>query len=151
MLALCAVFAVRAETHAGVVIVVIDGDTVLFKPDAYAGTRAFIKVRLAGIDAPEAGQAHGETAAAALRTRVLRQRATLDIVAVDRYDRRIGRLTLGGEDVSAWLVREGHAWADRRAGPVLEGFEAEARAARRGLWQARDPLPPWQWRRLHAR
>ena len=42
-----------AETLNGVVIVVIDGDTVLFKPDAYHPSgRAFLKIRLADVDAP---------------------------------------------------------------------------------------------------
>ncbi|OZB18776.1 MAG: hypothetical protein B7X55_04385, partial [Rhodobacterales bacterium 34-62-10] len=58
LLALWLLFAasgtVCADTLHGVVIVAIDGDTVLFKPDHYPpGSRAFLKVRLADIDAPD--------------------------------------------------------------------------------------------------
>lgn len=29
---------------------------------------------------------------------------------------------------------------------ILETFEREARAARRGLWSQPNPIPPWDWR-----
>jgi len=44
----------RADTLRGVVIRVIDGDTVWFKPDRHdAASRDFLKIRLVDIDAPE--------------------------------------------------------------------------------------------------
>jgi endonuclease YncB( thermonuclease family) len=30
--------------------------------------------------------------------------------------------------------------------PTLAEIEAEARAARRGLWGDREAVPPWEWR-----
>lgn len=139
-----------AAPLAGVVIVVIDGDTVLFKPDPYdPASRAFLKVRLAGIDAPEAAQPHGEASTRALKDIALKRRATLDIVATDVYGRKLGHLTVGALAVNAELVRRGHAWASSRdAGDGLRALQADARAARLGLWQDDDPLPPWAWRRL---
>lgn len=147
---LLAAVAVRAETLGGVVIVVIDGDTVLFRPDHYSATsRAFLKVRLAGIDAPESSQPHGEVATRALRELALKQRATLDIAATDAYGRKLGRLRVGSVEVNAELVRRGHAWASSRGrdGGVLRSAQREARHARRGLWQDPAPTPPWVWRR----
>lgn len=133
----------------GVVIVVIDGDTVLFRPDHYhPSSRAFLKVRLAGIDAPEAGQPHGETATRALKTLVLKQRVSLYLVATDRYGRALGRLELAGLDINAELVRRGHAWAfSQDAADPLRRMQDEARHARRGLWAAPEQTPPWIWRR----
>lgn len=133
----------------GVVIVVIDGDTVLFKPDHYhPSSRAFLKVRLGGIDAPEAAQPHGEQATRALKALALKQRATLDVVAVDTYGRKLGRLSVGSLDVNAELVRQGHAWVSSRGNDhVLRALQDEARQARRGLWAASGPVPPWVWRR----
>ena len=140
-----------ADTMGGVVIVVIDGDTVLFKPDHYhPSSRAFLKVRLADIDAPEKDQPHGETATRALQDLVLKQRAELDIVATDVYGRRVGRLNRGAVSVAAELVRMGAAWATTR-GPdetALQAMQREARRARRGLWQDASPTPPWVWRRV---
>ncbi|MFN3749810.1 MAG: thermonuclease family protein [Thiobacillus sp.] len=141
-----------ADALHGVVIVVIDGDTVLFKPDSHPpASRAFIKVRLAGIDAPEAGQPHGDAATHALKERILKQRARLTPVATDAYGRTLGRLEMDGLDVNAELVRQGHAWASSRdAADPLRRMQDEARRARRGLWVEPDPVPPWVWRRSQS-
>ncbi len=141
-----------ADTLQGVVIVVIDGDTVLFKPDHYSpSARAFLKVRLAGIDAPEAAQPHGDEATRALKEMALKQRARLEIVATDPYGRKLGRLSVGTLAVNAELVRRGHAWSGSRAsGDALPALQNEAKHARRGLWRDAAPVPPWAWRRAQA-
>ena len=138
-----------AEPLSGVVIVVIDGDTVLFKPNHYhPSSRAFMKVRLTGIDAPESDQPHGEAATRALRDMALKQRAALEIVATDTYGRMLGTLAVGSIQVNAELVRRGHAWASsRRADDALRTLQREAKRERRGLWQDTAPTPPWTWRR----
>jgi endonuclease YncB( thermonuclease family) len=50
--------------------------------------------------------------------------------------------------VNAEQVRAGYAWVFRRYGEdaLLLALEAEAKAARRGLWRDAQPVPPWQWR-----
>jgi endonuclease YncB( thermonuclease family) len=68
----------------------------------------------------------------------------------DRYGRSVGRVRVGGRDVNAEMVRRGAAWVYVRYNrdPALVPLEAEARAARRGLWalpEAERP-PPWEWR-----
>ena len=138
-----------ADPLAGVVIVVIDGDTVLFKPDHYgAASRAFMKVRLTGIDAPEANQPHGGAATRSLKDMTLKRRASLEIVATDTYGRKLGRLSVGALQVNAELVKRGYAWAVSR-GPdaSLRELQREAQRARRGVWQDANPTPPWVWRR----
>jgi len=152
LLALLCAGWVHAERLAGVVIVVIDGDTVLFRPDHYsAASRAFLKLRLAGIDAPETGQPHGEAATQALRMLALKRRAVADIVATDVYGRKVGHLEIGGADVNRDMVRRGHAWASPRAARDLRAAEAEARRLRAGLWADADAVPPWVWRRVSHR
>ncbi len=54
----------------------------------------------------------------------------------------VGRLDIGGE-----LVRRGWALAYVRYGRTYISQEAEARAAKRGLWGSRF-TPPWTWRKL---
>ncbi len=146
---LCVAVAARAEALPGIVIVVIDGDTVLFRPDHYhPASRAFLKVRLAGIDAPERDQPHGAAATQALKAIALKQRATLDVVATDVYGRKVGVLVVGATAVNAELVRQGHAWASSRdSADALRVEQEAARQARRGLWSQAEPTPPWVWRR----
>jgi len=142
-----------ADTMHGVVIVVIDGDTVLFKPDrTHPTSRAFMKVRLADIDAPEQDQPHGEAATQALVALVLKQRVEMEIVATDTYGRKVGRLTVGALPVNAELVRRGYAWSLTRYRHNAELIDAqrEARRTRRGLWQDDAPTAPWVWRRAQS-
>ena len=155
VLALClllAAVAACAETLAGVVIVVIDGDTVLFKPDHYgAASRAFLKVRLVDIDAPEQDQPHGVAATQTLKDMALKKHADLEIVATDVYGRKLGWLMIDELQVNAELVRRGHAWSSSRdAKDPLRMLQDEARLTHLGLWQDADPVPPWIWRRRHA-
>src|SRR5690606_21085397 len=115
LLALWAVPA-AADTLRGVVIVVIDGDTVLFKPEHYSPrSRGFLKIRLADIDAPEKGQPHGEAATRALKALVLNRRVQVDTVATDAYGRKIARIRRGAVQVNMELVRQGNAWALSRS------------------------------------
>ena len=138
-----------AATLQGVIIVVVDGDTVLFKPDHYApASRAFMKIRLAAIDAPEADQPHGEAATRALSAWTLNRRVTIETVATDDYGRTVGRIWVDDLDVNAELVRQGHAWASTWRGQAeLRALQAEAKRQRRGLWQADEAVQPWVWRR----
>lgn len=128
----------------GRVLQVFDGDTVLFRADRQ---RPF-SLRLAGIDAPESGQPHGAAATRALGALTEGRRVSVELVAVDRYQRRVGTLAADGRDLSAELVRRGDAWATRYyADRVLLGLETRARSAGRGLWAQPDPIPPWRWRK----
>ncbi|MFO7541666.1 MAG: thermonuclease family protein [Thiobacillus sp.] len=142
-----------AETMHGVVIVVIDGDTVLFKPDhARAGSRAFQKIRLADIDAPEQNQPHGDAATRVLTELVLKKRVEIDTVATDGYGRKVAQIQVGALQVNTELVRRGAAWAStrHRRKPALTAAQHEARHARLGLWAETDPTPPWVWRRTQS-
>lgn len=144
----------------GTVTRVIDGDSLRVRlAGAPAGSRGEIEVRLHGADAPEYRQAGGREAKAYLRRQLGGRRVMLEVVATDRYDRLVAvvdRDAAGDAlNVNAALVSAGHAWANRRyLGEVpgadrLCALEAEARAARRGLW-ARPPdswVPPWLFRR----
>jgi micrococcal nuclease len=157
LLGLMLFFALAISANAapltGVVIVVIDGDTVLFKPDHYrAASRSFLKVRLADIDAPESNQPHGEAATRALKALVLERRATLEIVATDTYGRKVGRLQVDALPINMELVRRGYAWTSTRYRRNAEIMDAQrdARRARLGLWQDDEPTPPWVWRRTHS-
>ena len=137
---------VQAASFRATVTHVSDGDTVWVRP-AHGGPA--IAIRIVGIDAPESCQDFGPQATRALAGRVLHQVVQVRTRGVDDYQRRLARIALGREDIGAWLVRDGYAWSMTfrgRAGPYA-GLEARARQAQRGLWAARDPLPPRDFRR----
>ena len=143
VLALCG----GAQAMSGVVTHVSDGDTLWVRPE---GGRP-VKVRLQGIDAPERCQPWGTQAQAALASRVLHRQVQVRTRAHDDYHRAIGTLELNGEDIAAWMVREGHAWSyryRRSLGPYAEQ-EQQARAARRGLF-ARPAVEPRAFRKSHG-
>ena len=125
---------------------VIDGDTI-----DIAGER----IRLHGIDAPEAAQ----TCVADGVTWPCGQRAT-DALAefiggapvrcveqgTDRYGRTIGICSVRGEGIEAWMVLNGWALAYHRYSLDYVAEEAAAQDARVGLWSG-EFVPPWNWRR----
>lgn len=137
-----------AETLEGIVSHVTDGDTLWVRP---AAGGAPVQVRIQGIDAPEICQPFGIQARDALAARVLRRPVQVATRARDVYRRSVGRVSLAGHDVGAWLVAGGYAWSSRyrnRAGSYARE-EAQARAARLGLW-ASSAIEPRHFRRGHG-
>jgi micrococcal nuclease len=136
-----------AQALSGVVTRVADGDTLWVRP---LGGKP-VKVRLQGIDAPERCQAWGEQARAALESRVLHRQVAVRTRAYDDYQRAIAHVELNGEDVAAWMVREGHAWSYRyrRSPGPYAAQEQQARAARRGLF-AQPAVEPRMFRKTHG-
>ena len=149
-LALCLVFQAQAETLLGKVIHVQDGDTITVLDE----TNTQHKIRLSGIDAPERRQAFGNVSKESLAEQVAGQSVAVEWDKVDRYGRKVGKVLLGGLDSNLVQVKRGLAWhykkyereqshADQQSYAVAE---AEARAAKLGLWRDADPMPPWKFR-----
>jgi endonuclease YncB( thermonuclease family) len=140
----------HAETFRAVVSHVTDGDTIWVRR---AGQREAIEIRLLDLDAPENCQAFGPQAKAALRARILRQPVVVRTKGYDEYQRTLAQVRFRGQDIGAWLVREGHAWSGTyrgRRGPYAR-MEEQARRARRGLWSAPGAMEPRHFRRHHGR
>ena len=150
LLALCAHGGARARVIEGSVVRVIDGDTLWLQVDASA--RKPLKLRLAGVDAPERCQAGGADARTALAARVLNRRVQAVVRATDDYRRTVATLRLDGEDIGAWLVLQGHAWSPgyRHAPGPYAMQEAAARAARRGVFADPGAQDPRLFRRQHG-
>lgn len=140
-----------ADTHHGTIVGVADGDTVTLL-DA---ERRQHRVRLGGIDAPERSQPFGRRARESLAALAHGRPAVADCPKTDRYGRAVCRVVVDGRDIGLEQVRRGYAWhAVRYAHEQPEAVRREyARAEQRarsigaGLWSARDPVPPWDFRR----
>ncbi len=132
------------------VMAITDGDTLTVREEDGAQHT----IRLAGIDAPELGQRFGATAREALRPKVHYRMVRVDINAHEFvWYRLVGRVYVGERFINAEMVRDGFAWRDVQHDSAREftAAEAEARKHRRGLWADKDPMPPWEWRRMmHA-
>lgn len=137
--------AVTAETILGRVVAVYDGDTVT----VLEGSRR-VRVRLAGIDAPERpGQPYSEASRRSLAELVAGKQIRIEASSRDHYGRPLGRLYVQTTDVNLEQVRRGYAWSFDRYNrdPRIALEAAKARLLRRGLWVDPNPTPPWVWRR----
>jgi micrococcal nuclease len=143
---------VSAQTFCGTVTSVHDGDTLRL---------GRIAVRLADIDAPELGwpyepQPYGRESGDELAKLVLKRNVCVTEIDVDRYGRTVGEVvtTESQLNVNEEMVRRGAAWVyvSYNHDPHMKELEAEAQAARRGLWNFRPdepPIYPPEWRRHH--
>jgi endonuclease YncB( thermonuclease family) len=140
------------DAHDGGVIAgrvrVIDGDTIVI---------GRTHIRLLGIDAPESDQTCtdtdnrvwrcGQAATRVLVARIAGQPLSCATAGFDRYRRTLATCALpDGSDIDAWMVQQG--WALAYYSDVYRPQEAQARAAKRGIW-AGTFIPPWVWRHRH--
>lgn len=130
----------------GRVVSVHDGDTFTL----LAKNNRQVRVRLAGIDAPELGQPYGKAARQAVSSIIAAQYIKVDSTGSDRYGRVLGVVHLtNGTTLNYHLVRTGMAWQylqyDRSI--LLQKAQQHAQIERAGLWADRQPTPPWVWRK----
>jgi micrococcal nuclease len=129
------------------VVGIADGDTLT----VLTGRKTQLRIRLAGIDAPESGQDFGMRAKQASSNLAFGKTVTVIERDTDRYGRTVADILLpDGRSLNRELVGQGMAWWYRKyaaTDAVLCRIEAEARQARRGLWSQPGPVPPWDWRK----
>lgn len=129
---------------------ILDGDTIHF-------VRLGERVRLKGVDAPEAQQRCldaagkqyrcGQSAREALRGFIGSRSVRCKGSQRGRYERLIAVcFDADGTDLNEWLVSQGWALAYRRYSKRYTPQEETARKERRGIWAGRF-TKPWQWRR----
>lgn len=138
--------AVKADTLAGYVIAVTDGDTIR----VIDARKQQHRVRLFGIDAPESHQAFGSRARQCLADLAFQKNVTVIYTENDRYGRILGTVFVGRQNLNLELVKAGMAWHYvyyAKNMTALAEAEKEARQHRRGLWADAQPVPPWEFRR----
>ena len=125
---------------------IVDGDTFDI---------GVVRVRLYGIDAPEAGQscqtvsgkfwACGTEATNRLADLILGKAIECEAVDTDVYGRIIGNCRLDNANINQLMVEAGLAWAFVRYSTAYTVNEAAARAAGKGIWQG-AAQEPWIYR-----
>src|SRR5262245_23816661 len=109
-LALCLAPAAWADVLSGKIVSVADGDTVTLLD----GDNQQHRIRLAGIDAPEAHQAHGQRSRQHLAELTYRKEAKADCYKRDRYGRSVCTVYVDGQDVGLAQLDAGMAWWFRK-------------------------------------
>ena len=134
----------------GVVSWVYDGDTVQIKSHGVK-----ILARVWGIDTPEKKQPGGKDALWYLVRMAKGKKVRVVPVESGKYGRLIAKLYVKDKFVNLEMVKAGHAWWYKHFSPEWKAGEeaqAEARAAKRGIWGAETPpINPYKWRKTHKR
>ncbi|MEZ5425863.1 MAG: thermonuclease family protein [Pyrinomonadaceae bacterium] len=134
----------------GNVIVVYDGDTISLQNEE----NKIFTIRLQGIDAPEGKQSFGKDSKEKLANLILGKNVIVVIDKRDIYDRYIGNVYYQGQDIGLLQIKAGMAWHFKRYQEDQTAqnrkkyaqAEQEAHDARVGLWEVKDPTPPWDFR-----
>ncbi len=129
----------------GPVVWVQDGDSLIVKR---GGER--VVIRLQGIDTPEKGQPFAQEAKKTAIRLAKNKRVRIQVKERDKYGRMVAQVFLpDGRNLAHTLVRMGLAWRHIyfAKDPMLKTLEEQARKAGLGLWQERNPTPPWVWKK----
>ena len=127
-------------------VTVIDGDTIRLGD---------VKIRFSGIDAPEINQtcvaSEGKVACGKISRDLLIEKVTNNKISCtdegkDFYGRVLGECFVNGESLSAYLVREGFAFAYRKYSNKYIEDEEFAKFNKLGMWSMEFQYP-WDYRR----
>lgn len=127
----------------GKVINISDGDTITI----LTKDKEQIKIRLFGIDAPEKKQAFGNKSKQYLSNLVAGRIVNIKSKGKDKYKRTIGIVYLNGQDINAKMISAGYAWAFVKYSDKYINEELIAKNKKLGLWQDKEPIPPWEFRK----
>ena len=142
----CLVASNRAEEGLiGRVVKVSDGDTIT----VLDSSKTQHKIRLQGIDAPEKKQAFGNASRKFLAGLVANREVRVAWSKRDRYQRILGTVFVEGKDANLEMLKAGMAWHYKKydSTPTYAQAESAARAAKRGLWQEKNPIEPEAFRK----
>ena len=139
----------HADVLEGKVVGIADGDTITVLVN-----RREVKVRVAGIDAPEKKQAFGQRSKEHLSECAFGKAVAVEWSNTDRYGRTIGIVIADGVDCGLRQIKDGMAWhykayAKAQAATDRTTYaeaESQAIARKSGIWSAPHPIPPWEFR-----
>jgi len=117
----------------------VDGDTFYYNGD---------KIRLAYVDAPEIKQPQGILSKNWLERYLSNKDIRVDIISIDRYNRKVCVVWVKGVNLSEEIVRQGYAWNYfyYSKSHLLEDLERQARKKQLGIWKFKNNIRPKDWR-----
>ena len=140
-------FAASAQAEQGMVIDVIDGDTI-----KVISPKGLTTIRLYGIDAPEKKQAFGLAAKDFVETMIEGETVDITVTGEGGFGRTSAVVMFGTQCLQEQLILSGYAWVYWQyckrpycsAWSRLQGISAGNRV---GLWSVPMPIQPWEWRK----
>jgi len=138
-------------SFSAVVTRIIDGDSIVVKCD-----KKYIEIRLYGIDSPEWKQHSSGMSRKYIKELIYKKEITVLPQYHDSYGRLVALIEHDGRNVNGDLVRAGAAWVypkycKKKVCREWNKRQTKAESEGLGLWFEKDPLPPWQWRRVQHR
>lgn len=132
------------KTLKGRIVKVTDGDTVILL-DSDSTQH---KIRLDAIDAPEKGQAFVNKATEYLASLIAGKDVIVEYEKTDQYKRILGTIYCEDMNINNEMVRAGYAWRYyyNKDKHLLE-LQDEAQKAKRGLWQDKNAIDPYHFRK----
>lgn len=131
----------------GKVVRVADGDTIMVL-DSFKTQH---KIRLNRIDAPEKGQAFGQVSRKYLAGMVTNGTVKVEWEKKDKYGRVLGIVySSDGKETNLEMLKAGLAWHYKHFDQTESYSQAEkdARTKKVGLWADKNPIEPWNWRKI---
>lgn len=131
------------------VIAIADGDTFTILQDNKP-----VRIRIDAIDAPEKGMPFAKASKKYLSALCFGKMVTIKTTTIDRYGRTVARASLpNGKDISTEMIRAGYAWHYKKYSKdvLLTNLEIQARKNKLGLWKDKDPVAPWEIRKMHRK
>ena len=124
---------------------ILDGDTFVLLTD----DTVKIRVRLNGIDCPERKQDYYEVCKHALNQYIFGKNVTLITHGKDRWKRIIADVYAQNESINHKMIKNGFAWHYKKYSKDknLAKAEEEARKKKIGLWNMKNPVAPWNYRK----
>ena len=139
---------IESGSNQGKVISILDGDTY----DILVEGNKTIRVRMEGIDAPEKGMPFYRVSKSYLGEMCFNKNVRLEVTGKDLHGRTLAFSYLDdGRELSHEMIKAGLAWHFKKysTDTVLSNLEIMARNSKLGLWVDKNPMPPWENRRLH--
>lgn len=129
------------------VIGISDGDTITVLSES----NTQIKIRLAEVDCPESKQPFGNNAKQYTSSQVFGKQIIFYQTDEDRYGRTIAKVYYdSGKYLSEEIIKAGMGWwyfkysNNKKLGEI----QNQAKSKRLGLWQDKNPIAPYVWRKL---
>ena len=146
-LLICLVFIINiyANEIKGKVIHISDGDTI----HILTAQKEKYKIRLNDIDAPENKQAFGNKSKENLKKYIYNKNVSVYYKTKDKYGRILGTVYLNNQDINLQQIKDGFAWVYKKYSKNIIYYKAEKEAQnkRKGLWQDKNPIEPWIYRK----